>query len=282
LYEFSLRDGTLREILRFSQDIRGIDWNPEGTLLAYQITTPRLTIDNGQQLTLTASAICLYDSRSNKTSLIRPLGIDSELSAGQSNERVVAWSPDGRSVLIVDTLSSKNADIHVIDQQGKDLVQPRSGTFARWFPNSKEILYKMRDEPNKPGQWSILNLKTGNARRIALQEDTFRPAISLDGLQIAIDDGDATRPPSTYIYHLRKGTIRRLKTGFGAPVWLNANVVAMTAGEPCPRGAQCGESWLPLDRVIGFNMRSMTTQQLRLQTTIPQDSVTHNLDLLIA
>lgn len=270
IYELVLGSRQVRELLRLPSDIRGYDWSPDGTQLMYQL--PSISAEAIASMTL-----CLYDSRRGETRQVRKFGVSECTTVSQEDEQSVAWSSDGISILIVDTC--QRPSLHVVDRNGEDSVQPRSGTFARWLPN-RDVLFR-EIEDSTDGPWLRLDLTTGETRSIAIPAGTFRPALSPDGKTVAYDDGNL-KGPSVFLYDLGRQTHRRLGQGYAAPIWLSRNLIAATAGAPCPANTECHGWWQPLNRTAGFASQRGGSRRLALQTTLPtQARLFSSIDVLL-
>lgn len=264
--EITLPSHNVMELLQLPNALRGYDWSPDTRFLAYQVLA-------GSSL-----AICFFDAESGSLKLIRGRGLVVGTSAKQSDEESVAWSPDGKSILIADTLQSKG--LFLLDPTGKDLMKPWAGTFPRWLPNGRDFIFREIDAIGAAPRWFVVNSMSGARRRLSLPGHAFRPALSPDGTAIAYDNGDE-RKPSVSLYDLARGTSNRLITGYAAPIWLGADALAATAAGPCPPATECSGWWQPLGRTIGFNERGKHVHRLALKTTIPAARLDSRVDVLL-
>lgn len=270
LYEIDLRDRQVTEILKLPRDLSGYDWSPDGRWLAYQMVTrtgPRLP----------PMAVCLYDSIQGTTTLLRSLKVPFLTGLSQQDEESVAWSPQGESILVIDT--HQRPSVYILDREGRDLVPPLHGTFARWLPDGKTVLYREeRESADKPGRWLTLDVISNRTQRLGIPADASKPAISPNGEMMVYDDGDEERP-STYTYVLADGTRRRLIRGHGAPIWFGPNLIAATAAGPCPPRMECNNWWVEQGRTVGIDLDNGTRRQLELPTTLQEPRVFSTIDV---
>ena len=265
LFELNRDTGSVTELLRFAHQMQGFDWSSDGSLLAYMVAT-------GTETRIGPHALCLFDSQSGETtqlsSIRRPFGT----SVGQREETAVTWSPNDRYILAVET--SATPGVFVVDLDGRQVVEPRDGTFGRWLNNDR-LLYQTPHPQNNedPGDWLTVSTTDGSTRSFDMPAG-YRPALSPNGKFVAYDDGAKT--PSIYLFDVARGTSRRLSTGHVAPIWLDTNLIAATAAGPCPREFFCVKPWLAThevsggegSRALGVDPETGENRALALPTTL--------------
>jgi hypothetical protein len=163
---------------------------------------------------------------------------------GLEDEVSVAWSPDGKSMLVVDTFRDPplKVTMWVLDLEGKDIVPARTGTFGRWGSDSKTIYYK---DYSGSGDWFRLSMSDNKRTTLAIPAERLNPAVSPGGNLIALNGGGSK--PSVYAFDLAKGS--EVKIGAGVvPVWLSDTEVAVTDVRACTAEEECFEAlpWKPL------------------------------------
>jgi hypothetical protein len=186
--------------------------------------------------------------------------------AGHREETAVRWSPSGRFVAAVETAAEPS--LFVVDVEGRDLVEPRSGTFARWLSGEVLLYQKNPQDATKPWMWATVNVGTGVDRPFGLPAEASRPAISPTGRAIVFDDGDALEP-SVSLFTIGSGEVRPLGRGVGA-IWLDANRVAATRTGPC-RGDLCSVPWVVLPETASFDIGTAEAAALSLPATLGDD-----------
>jgi hypothetical protein len=271
LHEMNLETGLAVELLRLPNQLTAFDWSPDGTLLAYQLRTespsrvgPRL--------------VCLFDSGSGRISLLNSIPRPYGTGTGQREETSVAWSSDGRLILVVETAAE--AGMFVIDVDGRDVMTPRDGTFSRWL--TEETILFQRDHPRNnedPGEWRVLSISNGETSTFAMPPG-YRPAVSPDGSKIAFDDGDGDEP-SIFVFDVPGGSSQRLLRGAVAPVWLGPDRIAATAAASCPSGSACPIPWASLDTTVGIDVPTRNRTPLALPTTLQQVARYGVIDVLL-
>lgn len=248
IYDLELRTGRLTRLVE-ELGVADLAWNLDGSILAYLNWAMELR---------------LYSPSSGDVKTARAFGEAMGRCGDMSDETSVAWSPDGRSLLVVSTaLDNTQGTMFVINREGKNLVAPRFGTHARWAQDSKTILYRGFDAPMR---WYSLDLETGRSTVVAMEAGTHHAAVSPDGRYIAYSD-DADRP-TLYLYDLEKGTERVLTRGYGAPVWLSSNELAVTKTMPCDENCMMEHGWMGSGETAAFDLSGNLTRMLSMKTTM--------------
>ena len=120
----------------------------------------------------------------------------------------------------------------------------------------------------RKGRWFSLDIVTNERKPFGFPRGVSRPEISPDGRLIAFDTGDPEHP-SIFIYERATRESRQLVSGYGAPIWLSNQVVAVTAGGPCPPRTECINFWTPLGRTIAVDVGNGSRRRVALPTTGP-------------
>lgn len=221
---------------RFPNSLLAYDWNDDGTVLAYLLRTQTPTLVGPHLL-------CAFDSRTGKTSVLRRIENPFGTSVGQREETAVSWSPGAEAVLVTDTAARPSLFIVTID--GRDTVEPRTGTFGRWLSDNRVLFQEDPQDATAPWEWLALSAATGAPRPSEFPVAAFRPSASPSGKLIAYDDGDADKP-AVFVFDAETRATTHLADGFVAPIWIGPDVLAATAVQPCTAGEFCDIPWSPL------------------------------------
>lgn len=268
LLALDLDTGEEREVLDTGTRLQAYDWSPDRRAIAF-------LGDADPEDDTVGLWIHRLDGASGPE---RVRSFPAGLGRGfrpEDDEVRVAWSPDGGTILVVDTTEVPNqapgpaTTMYVVRPDGSDVVEPRDGTFARWSLDSRTIYYRGFDTGFG---WRALDVSDGSERALAITERTLRPALSPDGSRLAYDDGAArTR---VLLYDLEAGAESEVATGFAGPIWLAGGALAATRTRPCEGEETCGahsptwESEGAAERVpLGGGQRSA----LSLPTTLDAD-----------
>ncbi|MGH2794014.1 MAG: hypothetical protein ACRDKG_06885 [Actinomycetota bacterium] len=244
-----------------TRPVRAIGWSPTGDALAYVAG-----IDDDEGAT-----VYLFDPATKVSKEIRSLPTCRGCGRGIADldERRVGWSPDGKSILIVDTTLDNDSltSMFVLDREGKDVVPPRSGTQARWAPDSRTIYYEQLGASGLP-KMKALAVATNRQTDIPIQGGV-RPAVSPDGRYLAYDDGKAEA--SLMLFELATGAKRRLARSVVGPIWLAAGEIAATEERPC-RGDECGAAppWFSVGKTVSIELDG-SRRGLSLPSTVDAD-----------
>jgi hypothetical protein len=256
LYEFDLERRQSQELLRLPSRLLAYQWSPDGTQLAY-------LVELGDQ---SNNHLCLLNTDSGTTGSVRSFSYSVGRGGHQWDETSIAWAPTARALLVVHTITEPPS-VHVVDLDGRDLVPPQMGTFARWLADDAVLFLEGSPQATlQPWRWFVLSVTTGAKERYGLPDEGFRPALSPDGGTIAFDDG--AEQPSIYVFDVDTGGIRRLARGYVAPVWLGPKVIGATAAGPCPPSNFCVIPWLPSGPTIGIESSTRDRTPLSLTTTL--------------
>ena len=256
LLEVDVATGAVTELLRFAHVVQGFDWNADGTRLAYMVAT-------GTETRIGPHALCLFDSRSGETTLLREVRRPFGTSVSQWEETAVKWSPNDRHILAIET--STRPSVFVVDLVGRDVVEPRGGTFGRWLSANRVLFQAEGRTSEDPGAWFTVSLPDGRSAPFEMPAG-YRPALSPTGRYIAFDDG--ARVPTTYVFDVEKGTTRELAAGSLAPVWLGGEVVAASAAVRCTRDYFCPTPWMTSGGTLGIDLGTGEVTPLVLPTTL--------------
>jgi len=269
LYELDLETGESVELLRLPNVVHGYAWSPDGTLLAYELRAETAS-------EVLPISLCLFDTQSGEARLLRSLAYWAGREANQRDEVSISWPQAATSVLVVDTIQQPS--VHVVGLDGRELVQPREGSFGRWLSDDTVLVWDDPQAAGNPGGWLTFSVSNVDTNPFALPATAHRPALSLDGQLIAFDDGDGAEP-SVYVFDVQTGTSRRLGRRLLAPVWLGANLIAATAVGPCPPDNFCVVPWSTLDRTVGIDIVAGERRQLHLPTTIQEQFIYGAIDI---
>jgi hypothetical protein len=259
LVEVDLESGRSTEFLRLPTSVLGYEWDPTGALLAYQVR-----VEAGGELR--PVVLCLFDSRTGLTSGLRTLSEPILTGTDQRQETSVSWSRLGDRIAVVDTL--ERLSIVVTDLEGRDVIAPRGGTFARWLTNDT-LLYSQTSSP-EPNSWAWFSMAVGadTATALDLPAEMHRPTLSPDGQLLAFDDGKGAHPAMSVV-DLGTGAIRRLGVGLVGPIWLQPRLLAGSVTGACEGTEFCQRPWTLVGGTIAVDLSATdATMALGLPTTL--------------
>jgi dipeptidyl aminopeptidase/acylaminoacyl peptidase len=235
LFELDLKAGSsAKELFKVEGGtIFRYDWSSDGSSVAF------LNFDDEG-----ASALRIWTRSDGKIRTVKSFPALLGRGVGLEDEVSVAWSPDGKSILVVDTFRDPplKVTMWVLDLAGKDIIPARAGTFGRWGSDSKTIYYK---DYSGSGDWFRLSASDNKKAKLAIPDERLNPAVSPRGDFIALNDGGSK--PSVYVFDVEKGIERKLAAGV-VPVWLSDMEMAITDVRPCTAEEECFEAppWKPL------------------------------------
>ncbi len=233
IFGLDLKTGEVVELLSSTDGVMATAWSPDGKTLAY--TT--YGSDGG------GPKLAIYDVSDGSTQVLRTFPEAAGRCGSEDDESSVSWAPDGHALITVITHTmDEDETMFVTDLSGDDLVPPRSGTSARWAPDSKRIYYRDFLGDRK---WHTLNSETGDTGTLgAMKPGTYDLAVSPDGGMLAYHDGDGD--VATYVFDVATKTQRKIADDAVMAVWLGPRTVLVTDTKPC--GDECGHSaWLSKD-----------------------------------
>jgi hypothetical protein len=271
LYEVSLASGETTELLRLPNRLLGYDWNPAGTVLAYQLRAETAT-------QILPVAICAFDTTTRETRLVASIERPFGTATDQREEESITWSEDGRQILAVETAAQPG--IFVVDQAGHQTVQPRVGTFARWLPDKSVLYQRDPQDTSKSWDWFQVSLADGHNRPFDLPDQAFRPALSPDGTIIAFDDGRST--PSVFLFNIKSKTIRELASGFVGPIWLSPTIIAATSATPRSPADSTEIPWSVSGATSRIEIATGELRPLALPSTVTHVTRFGVIDVLLA
>lgn len=254
-----LEGGTARDIVGEEGTILDFDLSPDGATIAYL----EVNFDTGGVHTLKQ-----VDAAGGDPSVLRTFGAPLGRGAGSDDETSVAWSPDGRSILVTDThvtgldpdaleAPRRTAAIFVLDGRGDDLVPPWLGTHARWWKGGGAILYRGFSFDGDDVAWHTLDVPSADRTTLDIRPRTLNLSLTPNGERVAYDTswfGETSKPGSwdalvVYRFDLETGRERMLADGAIAPLWVSDDEALVTdAKRPGPR-AETLNSWVPLGTV---------------------------------
>jgi hypothetical protein len=270
-----LADGDLYELgLGGGRAVKLLD----GPILAYTLGPGRATLAYlGQPGGVGRHRLFLYDRRTRgRTPLRRLPGPRPRRGDGSGpaldDEIELAWSPEGGKLLVVDTALAPGPTVYVLRRDGRVLAR-RTGTHAGWA-GSSAIYYRSRRGP----RWSLLTLRGGATRTLAVRRGRMHPVRSPDGRLLALDDGRAWRAGTprrgctctVHVYDFAAGVERALHRGAVAPLWLSPSALAATRVRPC-RGSECGidaPMWVSRGTSVRIGVDDGRTTSIRLASTL--------------
>ena len=223
MFEIDLATGKSDMVRLLPGYVGAYDWSPGGNALAYY-SAPAL--GDATELHITGNGL-------PRLRRFAPI-----LGRGRFvnyDETRVEWSPDGRRLLMQDTAldTSQDPTLYILDADGRDVLAPRLGTWARWSPDGRTVYCNCSPTP-KPVEcvWMAINVASGASTPLLIPS-AARPAVSPEGL-LAFDDGEDT--PSVYVLDPRTpgGQSRFLARAALAPIWLSPSRLAFANTRPCP------------------------------------------------
>lgn len=234
----SIEGGPSRTIIEEEGWIMDLDVSPDGSTLLYL----HIHRDSTYQLKrLSASG--------GVPSVLRTFAPNPGRGASTEDEVSVAWSPDGATILAVNTHAGleNEPDIFLLDEHGRDVFPPWRGTHARWSPDGRRVYYRgsAGDYGTKELGWRAFDISSRRTTTIGMRAGTNNLAISPDGRYAAYDTsyfGDmpigalmTEGAPVTYLYDLRTGKETLLKKSALSALWISTSEVVVTNARR-PRG----------------------------------------------
>lgn len=251
VFALDLISGERRELFR-SESIVSMDWSRDGSSAAWLAGT-RLSIRRAAD-------------GQTKDIALPPYPTDYGRGGGPEDEQLVAWSPDGEMILIIDTArccyGEREETVFIVRRDG-ELIASKRGTFARWSNDGNLVYFRdFGDASDKRLQ--VLDVATGNVKRLPV-ETAFRLAPSPDGRFLAYDDDGDT--PRIHVYDLQTGTRRMLGSGL-APLWLSGTTLAATRTRPCRSPDECVDvRWHGLGGSVVYSTEGDPPREIEIGTT---------------
>lgn len=181
----------------------------------------------------------------------------------------VEWAPDGKSVLVVATPIAKGPTMFVVRGTGSNVISGHYGTFARWARDGKHVYFR---EFSGKKRWFMMSVPGDVGTLMKATAGAYRPALSLDGKTLLIDDGAAR--PSIYAYTIATRTQVRVGSGLDA-LWLTGSTLAVSNTVPCkPTSDPCFHQYTRTDTVDRVTIPGGARKRLKLRST--------NADVLFA
>lgn len=268
-----LESGTSRPLVEETASIQALALSPDGTSLLY------LQIDHDVDSTYRLKR---SDLDGGGPEVLHTFAPNPGRGAGSEDEVSVAWSPDGTTVLVANTVTSSEAEpygaIYLFDVAGRE-VDRWAGTHPRWSPDGGTIYYRghagMGDQI-----WRALDVASKASTKLAIRPGTNRLAVSPDGLHVAYDTswfGDTpigtstpTAAPNTYVFQLATGTETPLQRGALGPLWISDTEVVVTNARE--RGENSLNSWESLGTVSRIPLGGDSTP-IDMTSTLSEVSV---------
>lgn len=233
-YGMDLTTREIEQLFASQYNVMAADWSSDGTTLAY-ITY--YSADNG------GPQLVLYRPADGSKEVIRTFPEVPGRCGSEDDETSVSWAPDGHALIVVMTATiDEDRTMFVTDLNGNDLVPARSGTSARWAPDSKRVYYRDFLGDRK---WHTLSSETGDTGTLgAMKPGTFDLEVSSDGTMLAYHDG--LDDVGTYIFDVATKTQRKVADDAVMAVWIGPRTILVTDTKPC--GDECFHSaWTSKD-----------------------------------
>lgn len=253
-------DGSARTLLSTDGKIASHDWSPDGRTAAVLATG----MDD-------RAHVLVWSRGEGREREIRDLGPlqGREILAGADEFRV-SWSPDGALILVVETgIYAPDDDqtgpsLYVLRPDGSDAVEPRDGTFARWAPDSRTVLFR------RGAQWRALDVATGEEQRLEGADGLAElPDVSPAGRFLAADSGSDEEDPSVLVYDREGSSARTVAEGV-APLWISEEELLVTEVRPCGGGDECvhAPAWRPTGRALRVSLGGGDPEPVALTRTV--------------
>jgi Tol biopolymer transport system component len=243
--------------------------SPDGTLLAY------LTVNFDKPEPHSLSILTMRDGTSTT---VRRFPMNLGRGTGEDDEVSVAWSPDGRALLVTDTHLLPNEDnkeesLFVVDLEGRDLVAPRVGTHGRWSADGRSVYY--RRYGTQPAIWVVLDASSGTEKALDTTTGTMHARLSPDGTQL-VYHGGAGAEPNVLVFNLRTGSQRAAAPGAVHGLWLSPKEIIATSVRRCGPSDECGEGpgWIATGKVYRYPLTSTDSAEafpVAITSTIDAD-----------
>lgn len=231
VYGIDLETGAVNELVSTKHGVMASAWSPDGKTLAYLTYA---SDDNG------GPQLVLFRPAEGTKQIVRTFVPGEGRCGSEDDETSLSWAPDGHALIAVIThLQDAEKTMYVMDPSGDDLVAPRSGTSARWAPDSKRIYYRdfMGDR-----KWYTLNSETGDRGTLGgMKPGTYDLAVSPDGSRLAYHEGDDE--VGVYIFDVATKKQRKVADDAVMAVWIGPRTLLVTDTKPC--GEECfGSAWM--------------------------------------
>lgn len=255
IYGFDLEKGTVELLVATNAMVS--EWSPDGKSLAYLGYT-----NDGQE------KLVKFDPADGSKEVIRSFGAGEGRCGSESDETSISWAPDGHALIVVITHLTYGSDtMFVIDENGKDLVDPRKGTHAAWAPDSTRVYYR---EFEGDGKWFALNSGTGDRGTLgAMKPGTHGLVVSPDGSMLAYADGEDD--VGTFIYDVATKKQRRVAENAVEPMWIGPRTLLVTDTKSC--GDECFHSaWLAAGTASKVDVGTEDRKRVALDSTMDADA----------
>ncbi len=170
-------------------------WSPDGMRIAYARAENSDVIVNGQRGYIPGCETSPFLCRSQIHVIDAIGGNDKQVTHELISASMPDWSPDGRSIVFVSSISEKTTRIGVVGADGGSPTFLTNGSsedlLPRWSPDGLAITF-LSDRSGKLGLYSVPS-DGGPVTLISDVGGTALPsyAWSPDGTEIAVSDGEA-------------------------------------------------------------------------------------------
>jgi hypothetical protein len=197
--------------------------------------------------------------------IVRVFGQSLGRGASSEDEVSVAWSPDGESILAVNTHEYseeyQNGSIYLLAPDGSITAQ-WAGTHPRWSPDSGTIYYREHGGDDRRQRWHAMDVATMRSRLTWIRPSTNSLTVSPNGRWVSYDTawfGDTpgagtylNGAPIVYAFDLVAGVERRLQRGAVGALWIANRDVLVTDAKGDPPNCWC--SWQELGTVTRLTL----------------------------
>ncbi|MGH8198202.1 MAG: TolB family protein, partial [Steroidobacteraceae bacterium] len=236
--------GEAERLTEFPGGVVDFDWSPDGQQLAVIANDPERPADEEEPPKPPPIVIDRYQFKEDFIGLLTDkrqhlylFEIEgrkaTQLTRGQHDEYLPAWSPDGKRIAYVtkrgpDPDRHINWDVYVIEpREGADERQvtrfagadldPYWETRPAWSPDGKRIAYLQSGEDKwiyyKPWELAVVDVESGETRRPAgLDRNSGKPVFTPDGNSI-ITLVEESRVTHVSRVDLESGRVTRLTSG---------------------------------------------------------------------
>lgn len=253
IYELRLSNGATRRMFRTEAGrIDAYQWSPGRTTVAAWLADH----------TGSKHELHLIVTARNSDKKVRQFGAFPGREGIEDDEVDVRWAPDGRAVLVVATPLESTQRMFVVRGTGANVISPRNGTFARYSPDGKRIIYR---EFAGQHRWFSVTVPGNVTTVLNAGTNTYRGQLSLDGSLLTYDNGKER--PSVYAYTFSTRSQRRVGGGIQA-IWFGPNTIAVRNTVRCVEGPDpCFTPYTTTGTVNRISLTDGSSKRLKLKTT---------------
>ena len=257
-----------RDVLATSSELIGaFSVSPDRARLAYVATE----FSNTQPL----DHVRVVNLRSGTTETIRTFPHTAGREIDPGDDQRVEWSPDGRALLVVDTLAAQRESFFLMKPSGTDIHAPRGGSEARFSKDGRHV-YGRFDVASGQRSWGSLDLSSGRVTPMLVRADATGAALSPSGTMLAYDDGQPVA--GLYVFDLETGVERKVADNLVGAQWIGDGTLIASETRICD--VDCSsygaptKHYVPNGRTVLVDVASGSNAALSIQSTFDRHQTT--------